>query len=385
MQLKYQADSKILKFNTRVKTVEEKKDGVYVELEESYFYPEGGGQLKDEGTINGKEVLDLMIKDGVLYHKLASFSGLTLNMQVACIIDEKVREAHTVTHTAQHVFSAVLKDEHNLNTIGFHMGKHMATIDLDGEISEDLLIEVEDKVNKLIKEDLKVKTYFRTLKEAERLPLRKDIKDIEPVRIVQIGDMDYSGCGGTHVTSLKEIQLFKVVDVEKYKGGLRISFAAGQKAFEYIKELEVTMRLLKEELNTSMDEMPYRVRRLKEERLEEHLRAENHQKEMVNFMANSYDEDIIVEKLNYDEEMIKALGKEIMALDKMAVFYTDERKVYLFTGKKHHAKKVLDEAKAGLDFRGGAGAHFGQGIFEKNEDLLTFISNLYGVFLKLEV
>ena len=82
MQLKYQADSKILKFNTRVKTVEEKKDGVYVELEESYFYPEGGGQLKDEGTINGKEVLDLMIKDGVLYHKLASFSGLTIKLGV---------------------------------------------------------------------------------------------------------------------------------------------------------------------------------------------------------------------------------------------------------------------------------------------------------------
>lgn len=385
MQMKYYTDSTIFKFNTRVKTVEEKEDGVYVELEESYFYPESGGQLKDEGTINGKEVMDLMIIEGVLYHKLASFSGLTLNMQVNCIIDENVREAHTVTHTAQHVFSAVLKDGYNLNTIGFHMGKQITTIDLDGEISQDMLIEVEDRVNKIIRDDLKVKTYFRTLKEAQRLPLRKEIKDLENVRIVQIGDIDYSGCGGTHVASLKEIQLFKVVDMEKYKGGLRISFAAGQKAFEYIKELEVTMRLLKEELNTSMDEMPYRVRRLKEEKAGEHLRAENHQKEMVSFMANNYDEDVIVEKLNYDEEMIKALGKEIMALEKMAVFYTEERKVYLFTGKKLHAKKVLDEAKAGLDFRGGAGAHFGQGIFEKEEDLLTFISNLYGVFLKLEV
>ncbi len=383
--MKYHTDSTIFKFNTRVKTVEEKEDGVYVELEESYFYPESGGQLKDEGTINGKEVMDLMIIEGVLYHKLASFSGLTLNMQVNCIIDENVREAHTITHTAQHVFSAVLKDGYNLNTIGFHMGKQITTIDLDGDISQEVLTEVEDRVNKIIRDDLKVKTYFRTLKEAQRLPLRKEIKDLENVRIVQIGDIDYSGCGGTHVASLKEIQLFKVVDMEKYKGGLRISFAAGQKAFEYIKELEVTMRLLKEELNTSMDEMPYRVRRLKEEKAGEHLRAENHQKEMVSFMANNYDEDVIVEKLNYDEEMIKALGKEIMALEKMAVFYTEERKVYLFTGKKLHAKKVLDEAKAGLDFRGGAGAHFGQGIFEKEEDLLTFISNLYGVFLKLEV
>ncbi len=383
--MKYYTDSTIFKFNTRVKTVEEKEDGVYVELEESYFYPESGGQLKDEGTINGKEVMDLMIIEGVLYHKLASFSGLTLNMQVNCIIDENVREAHTVTHTAQHVFSAVLKDGYNLNTIGFHMGKQITTIDLDGEISQDMLIEVEDRVNKIIRDDLKVKTYFRTLKEAQRLPLRKEMKDLENVRIVQIGDIDYSGCGGTHVASLKEIQIFKVVDMEKYKGGLRISFAAGRKAFDYIKELEVTMRLLKEELNTSIDEMPYRVRRLKEEKAEEHLRAENHQKEMVNFMANSYDEDVIVEKTTYDEEMIKALGKEIMALDKMAVFYTEERKVYLFTGKKLHAKRVLDEAKAGLDFRGGAGAHFGQGIFEKEEDLLMFISNLYGVFLKLEV
>ncbi len=383
--MNYQSNSMVLTFNTRVKTVEEKKDGVYLELEESYFYPEGGGQLRDEGTINGKEVLDLVVMDGVLYHKLASFSGLTLNMKVSCVIDEAVRKDHTVVHSAQHVLSAVLKDDYNLNTIGFHMGQVNATIDLDGDISKENLFLVEDQVNRLIREDLPVKISFKTLRETQDLPLRKEVSKKDRIRVVQIGDLDYSGCGGTHVRSLKEIQLFKVTDRENYKGGVRLFFTAGERAFKYIREMEETLFLLKEELGTSMDEMPYRVRRLKEEKSEEYEKAEKLQREMVSLLASSYDEEFIVAKTDHNEDMIKALGKELMTLDKIAVFYTEERKVYLFTGKRGHAKEILEEARAGLDFRGGAGAHFGQGIFDGEEDLLTFISNLYGIFLKLEL
>lgn len=385
MQTNYQTNSAVLVFHTRVKTVEEKDDGVYVELEESYFYPEGGGQLRDEGTINGKEVLDLVLQEGVLFHKLASFSGLTLNMRVKCVIDEHVRRDHTVTHSAQHVLSAVLKDDYDLKTIGFHMGRGTTTIDLDGDVSEEVMRLVEDKINRVIGEDLPVKIYFKTLSEANKLPLRKEVGEWEKIRVVQIGELDYSGCGGTHVNSLKEIRLFKFTGRESYKRGVRLSFVAGERAFRYIREVEDILVQLKEELNTSLDEMPYRLRRLKEEKAFEYDRAEKLQKEMVVHLARSYDEDILVKKIDYEEEMIKALGKELMALDKMAVFYTEERKVYLFTGKRAHAKSVLDEARGGLSFRGGAGAHFGQGIFDEEEDLLTFISNLYGVFLKLEL
>ncbi len=385
MQTNYQTNSTTLTFDTRIKTMEERKDGVYLELEESYFYPEGGGQLRDQGTINGKEVLDLIVENGVLYHKLASFSGLTYNMKVTCVIDEATRKDHTVTHSAQHVLSAVLKDDYHLNTIGFHMGLTNTTIDLDGEITQDELYEVEDKVNRFIGEDLLVKISYKTLKEVQGLPLRKEVTRKEQIRVVQIGDLDYSGCGGTHVKSLKEIRLFKITDRENYKGGVRLSFAAGPRAFKYLRELEQTLFQLKEELTTSMDEIPYRVMRLKEEKAYEYERAEKLQKELVSFMAKSYDEEIIVTKTSYEENMIKALGKELMALEKVAVFYTEDRKIYLFTGKRGHAKKILDEAKADLDFRGGAGAHFGQGVFDLEEDLLTFISNLYGVLLKLEL
>ena len=202
---------------------------------------------------------------------------------------------------------------------------------------------------------------------------------------MQIGDLDYSGCGGTHVKSLREIRLFKLTDRENYKGGVRLYFAAGERAFKYIRELEETLLLLKQELGTSMDEMPYRVRRLAQERTEEYERAEKLQREMVSLMARSYDEEFIISKTDQSEDMIKALGKELMTLDKVAVFYTEDRKVYLFTGKRGHAKEILEEARGGLDFRGGAGAHFGQGVFDREEDLLSFISNLYSVFLKLEI
>jgi alanyl-tRNA synthetase len=227
----YQENQDILKFNTRIRSVLEDDSGVYMTLFESYFYPEGGGQPADKGTINGKEVLTVFVRDGEIYHQVASFSGLTINMPVNCIIDGLTRKDYSVQHTAQHVLSAVLNDKYGTGTIGFHLGEEYTTIDTDKALDEDTLRALEDEVNAHIGEDLKVNVYFRDKWNIGNIPLRKETEIENNIRIVQIGSIDYCACGGTHVRSLKELRLFKFMNAEKYKEGMRVYFLAGERAF----------------------------------------------------------------------------------------------------------------------------------------------------------
>ena len=308
----YQVDQDVLKFTSRVRSVKEKEDGVYITLESTYFYPEGGGQPADQGTINGKEVLDVFTEGEEIWHKLASFSGLTIHMPVECVIDQKVREDHSIQHTAQHVLTAVLKDQLGVETVSFHMGKAYATIDTDLEIDEEMRLQSETEVNALIGKNLPVSTYYRDKYNLGDIPLRKAVQVDSNIRIVQIGDIDWCGCGGTHVKSLKDLRLFKITSVEKYKGGSRIYYVAGERAFRYLYDMEDAISKLKAELGVNLDELPFRVRQIREER-DEYRKAQGALiLELAEALAENFEEDTVVLEVEYEVELIKALGNQMM-------------------------------------------------------------------------
>lgn len=381
----YQEDQEILNFSTRIKSVWEDESGVMITLLKSYFYPEGGGQPADRGTINGKEVLDVKEKDGEIHHRLASFSGLTINMPVECTIDKETREDHSIQHTGQHVLTAVLKDVHGIETLSFHMGRLYSTIDTDQEISHELALSVEKAVNDRIGEDLPVSIYYRDKWNLQGLPLRKPVQVDSDIRIVQIGEMDWCGCGGTHVKSLKELRIFKITSVEKYKGGSRIYYMAGERAFHYLTELEEILLKLKEELAVNLDEIPYRVVRLREERDEYRKSAEAMMEQLGEALARGYVEDIVVEEVVHGDDLIKVIGNCMVKDGKIGVFYRRDGRVYIFTGNKTDAKKIVNTAREGLMFRGGGGQTLQQGFIEREEEIGLFISRVYDALLDLEL
>lgn len=381
----YQKNPEKMRFTSRVKSVQEKGDYVLVTLEESWFYPEGGGQPHDEGTINGKEVLDVFYEAGEVIHKLGPYSGLTLQMPVECVIDETLRWDYSVQHTAQHVLTAVLSDEFSVHTVSFHMGKIHATIDTDVPLSAEKIPQVEDRVNGLIREDLKVSAYYRDSYSLKDLPLRKALAVEEDIRIIQVGQLDYCGCGGTHVDSLKDLRLFKIIQVENYKGGSRIYYKAGDRAFSHLRDQEEVLQLLKEELEVGFDAMPFHVRRLKEEKEEYKRKSELLLKRLAEATAEGYPEDVVLLPMEEDDEFLKVLGQEMMKRNKIGVFYREDGRVFIFTGKRTSAKTLLSTLKEEFRFRGGGGDTLVQGYVELEEERKPFVSKLYDALLQLEL
>lgn len=215
----------------KVLSCEKIKNGYEIKLENGNgdFYIDGkGGQLGDRGTI-GKAVV-LEVKDGSIVVDREIAAG-----EYEAVIDEVRRVDIAQQHTAQHMFSALAYNDYQLNTMGFRMAEEYTTVDLDSnEISEEIIKELERKVNETITKAIELKIYIMNHDEALKVEgLRKAIKDkvTGDVRFVEIPGVDLGACAGFHVENTKDIKLFKLLYHEKIKGNYtRFYFIAGDRA-----------------------------------------------------------------------------------------------------------------------------------------------------------
>jgi len=220
----------------------ESNNRYYVELNKTAFYPEGGGQPSDIGTIAGHKVLDVTEKDHSVFHEIDK--PLEVDIQVECEIDWNRRFDHMQQHTGQHLLSAILSDVFNIHTVSFHLGKDIASIDVNvPSIDDKALIEIEQAVNKAIYANKPLNTYYVSQDQLSTLSLRKmpELED-EQIRIVEIHTLDTSACCGTHVRSTGELGIIKLLKTEKQRGHTRLFFKCGMRA---LKDYEQTVSFLK--------------------------------------------------------------------------------------------------------------------------------------------
>jgi alanyl-tRNA synthetase len=203
----------------------------WVRLEQTLFYPQGGGQPADRGTIGGVAVVDVQTRDRAIRHVLAHPLGLHRGQPVPLVLDAARRLDHRQQHTAQHLVTALLADRHRRSTTSFHLGERHVAIEIEGAPPPgSFLAALEEEVNTLIREDRAVRTCYVEPAALAALPVRTRglPRDHEgPVRLVEIEGLDLNTCGGTHVRRLGEIQAVHVVGVDKARGGTRLSFVAG--------------------------------------------------------------------------------------------------------------------------------------------------------------
>jgi len=206
-----------------------KTDGGFLAvLQETIFYPTGGGQPHDTGFINDLPLLDVFEKDGTVYHLLPEDPGLT---KAACRLNWERRFDHMQQHTGQHLLSAIFLDEYGWATESFHLGQEYCSIDLaTAALSKKTQAAAEEKANALITANLAVKAYTVGKDDLENIPVRKLPPAVERIRIVEIDKIDYSPCAGTHVSRTGEIGSLKILRAEKYKGMARVYFLCGGRA-----------------------------------------------------------------------------------------------------------------------------------------------------------
>jgi len=201
-------------FTAEVINVIEKGNKYHVELNETCFYPEGGGQPSDTGHINGNLVTYVYEENGTIYHIL-EVKPLKIH-KVKCGIDFEKRYDYMQQHLGQHLLSACISHLFNANTIGFHLGLNSASIDLDKVIGGNEIKDAQKKANDIILKNIKVEVLYPTNSELKKLSLKKiPVKVGEKIRIVKIGDIDVNPCCGIHPSSTIEVQLISVIKFEK--------------------------------------------------------------------------------------------------------------------------------------------------------------------------
>jgi alanyl-tRNA synthetase len=215
-------------------------------LDRTLFYPESGGQLADAGTlvVGGREqrVIDVQVDDdGVIHHFLESVEAELPTGPARGSIDVARRRDHMAQHTAQHALSRALVDVARAETVSSRLGATSCTIDVEGALDERLLSRAEDLVNAIVTDDVVVRQLFPTAEELPKLPLRRAPKVDKGIRVIDIDGFDMSPCGGTHCTRTGQIGAVRVVGLERYKGGWRVTFHAGRRALDDARRKEAVL------------------------------------------------------------------------------------------------------------------------------------------------
>lgn len=203
--------------------------GLYhVILDQTIFFPEGGGQGADIGTIDNKSVLDAQIEDDIIIHTINA--PFTTGSKVTGKIDWNSRYSNMQQHSGEHIVSGLICSNFGYQNVGFHLGSQIVTLDFNGFLEENQLFFIEDLANKAIYENIEVVADYPDKATLTDLEYRSKIEIDGPVRIVTFPGYDICACCAPHVKRTGEIGIIKIVDAFRHRGGIRISILCGERA-----------------------------------------------------------------------------------------------------------------------------------------------------------
>ncbi|MBR3561827.1 MAG: alanyl-tRNA editing protein [Oscillospiraceae bacterium] len=219
-------------FTARVLSCEAVKGGYAVVLDETAFYPEGGGQPADHGTLGAVNVLDVHEKDGVITHLCDG--AIAPDATVRGAIDWARRFDHMQQHSGEHICSGLICARFGCDNVGFHMGADAVTIDFNAEIDWDALLEIEAKANQYIYEDHAIDIQFHRGAALDAIDYRSKKPLDGDVRIVTFPGADCCACCGTHVARSGQVGIVKFLSCQKFREGVRIELLCGARAYRYL-------------------------------------------------------------------------------------------------------------------------------------------------------
>ena len=217
-------------FTAVVQSCEAVKNGFAVTLDRTAFYPEGGGQPADHGTLGEARVLDVHEKDGVVTHLCDR--ALSVGAEVSGHIDWARRFDHMQQHSGEHIISGLLCSTFHCDNVGFHMGADVVTIDYNAPITWEQALEVERRANAYIWADHPIRIWYPSAEELAALPYRSKKELTGAVRITEFPGADRCACCGTHVSSSGQVGLLKLLSCQKFRDGVRLELLCGQRALD---------------------------------------------------------------------------------------------------------------------------------------------------------
>ncbi len=247
-------------------------------LDATAFFPEEGGQSADIGTLGDQPILDVQIKQDLIYHYVAE--PLTVGSTVSGHVDWTQRFDFMQQHSGEHIVSGLVHNRFGYNNVGFHLSVNEVTLDFDGELTAEQLQEIETEANRAVYRNLPIQVTYPSGEELAALSYRSKIEIEGQVRIITIPGIDVCACCAPHVATTGEIGLIKIVHAQNYKGGMRLTIVCGMRALEDYRTKQNSVTSISVALSAKQNQVADAVLRLKEDILK--------QKEKYNALQTRY-------------------------------------------------------------------------------------------------
>lgn len=365
-------------------------------LDQTVFFPTGGGQSCDIGTISDLEVIDVFEENDLVYHRLAVPTTLNIGDTVRCRINWERRFDNMQRHCGEHILSGICFREFGGINRGFHMGQDYMTVDISleedpsiTEITWEMAKHAELCTNEVIWSNAPVTVRrFETREEAEKMPLRKKLAIDEEISIVCVGDVnnaaDCVACCGTHPSTAGQVGLVKLYKVEHYKGMFRIYFEAGKRALLDYDEKHDLITSLGNRFSAGTDDLISKIDAQDEKRkaLKNELNTlrqsviESRIADIRKDLSSSSTDSILTyEFCDMKTDDLMNIGRPVMKEVKklLQIIAPQDHTLLLFSDGTVHCGKLVKENASIYNGKGGGNATSARAIFPNRESLDTFI------------
>ncbi len=365
-------DSHMITFSAMVLACEKMGDFYEAVLDRTAFFPEGGGQYADTGLLDGIEVFDVQERSDIIYHKLKE--PLTVGKEVQGVIDWEERFSKMQQHSGEHIVSGIVHQTFGYDNVGFHMGKDAVTMDFNGILTKSQLREIEEKANEAVVKNLDIEVSYPEKAELAKMEYRSKIEIEGQVRIVVVPGYDRCACCAPHVKKTGEIGIIKLVGMQNYKGGVRVSMLCGFRALADYNEKAESVKQISVLLSAKEEEIFGEVSKLKEELAQQKNKTAELRKKLLEYkLGNVAEEQKLV--VLFEEELEGSAPRELMNLllqkkTKIAAVFakTEENSYRYVIGSKcvdvRPIAKMLNERFEG---RGGGKPEMVQGSLTGKE------------------
>ena len=282
----YYENCHIAEFSATVTDCCQTEKGFYVTLDATAFYPEGGGQACDLGTLDSAAVLDVREQEDAVVHLCDR--ALPIGSTVTGKLDWERRFDLMQQHTGEHIVSGIIHRMYGWHNVGFHVGADTVTIDFDGPIPREELAAIELEANSAVWQNLPVQSTYPSPEALPTIPYRSKKALPWPVRVVEVPGFDLCACCGVHVARTGEIGMIKLLSCVKFHQGVRIEMACGKRAFTLLGKVWEQNLLVSQTFSAKILETGDAAQRINEALAAEKYRAAALEKQIFDSIAKDY-------------------------------------------------------------------------------------------------
>ena len=358
----YEQDAYRKTFSSIVEDSISEKGIFKVALRETAFYPEGGGQPADHGTLGDVKVLDVQERDGIIWHTVSE--PLLKGASVDGRIDWERRYDYMQNHSGEHVVSGLICRTFRCSNVGFHMGSDVITMDFNTPMTWEQAMEIEGRANRAIEMQIPITASYPTAEELADLDYRSKKELSGRVRILTIEGCDTCACCGTHVRTTAEIRLVKILSLQNYKSGVRITMVSGNRALEDYRRKHDGISAAARMLSAKPEETAQAVERVLEENGRLRYEMAGMRKRIAQLQAQTIPEGTAACFLDEPLAPARELREIANALGERAdnVMVMGENGAYVIKSADSRARALQEALRETFTVQGGGSDQMVQGV-----------------------